>query len=210
MFNFHTHTETKNAICNIDNTCHELLLENYFYSIGNHPWYNNFTTSQIENYIINNNQILSIGECGLDRYSGKLPLDQQIVILKDQIILSEKYKLPLILHVVKCYNEVIYLKKLLKPKQKWIIHGFNKHKLTAQLIENDFFISFGKALLINPGLQNACIKTPLNKIFLETDDEQLDIEKLYTFTAQLKNISVDVLIQQINNNFKKITNGKLA
>jgi len=130
--------------------------------------------------------------------------------LKKQIQLSEELKLPLTLHIVKSFNEIVVLKNQIKPKQKWIIHGFNNYKQTEVLLKNDFYLSFGSGLLSNQKLQNAFKKMPNHKILLETDDSDVKIEKLYTFAADLKSIVLKDLTQLIRINIKMITNGKLA
>jgi len=209
MFNFHTHTNQNNAICNIDRLDFKLN-KNHYYSIGNHPWTNLFTSKSLNSFLIKNNQIIAIGECGIDKVKSNKNLVQQLKILKDQIILSEKFEIPLILHIVKSFNEIIKLKKDLNPKQKWIIHGFNNYKHTDILLENDFYLSFGTAILTNQKLQNQLKTIPLKYIFIETDDSNIEIEKLYTYVAKIKGISCLKLIKQINQNLTIITNGKLA
>ena len=210
MFNFHTHTHQANSICNIDSLIDNKLIEQYYYSIGNHPWYNNYTISEIENLILNHKNIISIGECGIDKLRSNKTITEQIDILTQQVKLSEQLKLPLTLHIVKGFNEIIKLKKDLKPTQNWIIHGFNNYKQGNELLTNGFYLSFGKALLKNTNLQKVFIDCSIQKIVLETDDSDISIEKMYNFAAQLKGISVNELTQHIRQNLNRITNGKLA
>ena len=210
MFNFHTHTDQNNAIVNLDSIPAQQLAVDHYYSFGNHPWHIKFTINEIEQTILNNPQIIAIGECGIDKIKSNTTISEQVIFLKQQIQLSERLRLPLILHIVNGFNEIIKLKKELKPKQDWIIHGFNKHKQTKALLDNGFYLSFGEPLLHNPKLQAALISYPLHKIILETDDSDLSIEKMYNFVADLKKISVIDLIIQIKSNLKTITNGKLA
>ena len=210
MFNFHTHINQSNAIVNIDSLSTIEFNLNHYYAFGNHPWYIQFTIDEIEKTIRDNPQIIAIGECGVDKLRSNKSLPEQIEHLKQQIELSERLKLPLILHIVNGYNEIIKLKKEYNPTQKWIIHGFNKYKQTKVLLDNDFYLSFGEFVLHNLKLQDALISYPINKIVLETDDSDLSIEKMYTFVADLKKISVSDLILQIKRNLKTITNGKLA
>ncbi|HIP36733.1 MAG TPA: hydrolase TatD [Crocinitomix sp.] len=210
MFNFHTHTQIKDAIINIDDKSLFPLKKRYYYSIGNHPWHNQFTINEIEKFLKNNPQIIAIGECGIDKIKQQLDVETQIEVLKKQIYLSEKFQLPVILHIVKGFNEIIKLKKEIKPKQPWIIHGFNAYKQTQALIDAEFYFSLGKALLTNNKLQHAIALIPLNRIFFETDDKDVEIEKIYTLVANLLNIKIEILIQQINKNLTSIFNGKLV
>ena len=210
MFNFHTHTDQKNAIVNIDSILTTHLYDTHFYSLGNHPWNIQLTAKEIENSIVNNPQIIAIGECGIDKIKSNKSVTEQIEALKQQIELSERIELPLILHIVNGYNEIIKLKKEYNPKQKWVIHGFNKYKQAPALAEDNFYLSFGKSLFQNQHLQNALINYPLSKIVLETDESEINIKKMYNFVADLKKIEISDLTLQIRQNINTITNGKLA
>ena len=89
-----------------------------------------------------------------------------------------------------------------------IIHGFNKKENIAKdLLKNNFYLSFGKAVLYNLSLQNTLKITPLNKIFLETDNDNFDIRDLYFKAAEIKNISPESLYKQILENLETIQNG---
>lgn len=210
MFNFHTHIKSSDAIINIDSISKLKINPNLLYSIGNHPWSKKEPLDSLQEIINQNPQIIAIGECGIDKTQSQYPLELQIENLKKQIELSEQLKLPLILHIVKGYNEIIKLKKDFRPEQKWIIHGFNNYKQLNPLLKSGFYLSFGKSLLSNISLQNSFERTPTEKIFLETDDSLLEIEKLYNFAASLKKIERELLISTIRENLKIITNGKLV
>jgi len=210
MFNFHTHTNQSNAIINIDSESSIESSLGFCYSFGNHPWNIQHTIHEIEKTIVNNPQIIAIGECGIDKLKSNKPVNEQIEFLKQQIELSERLKLPLILHIVNGYNEIIKLKKEFNPTQKWDIHGFNKYKQTNSLLDTGFYLSFGESLLHNLNLQNAIVNCPINKIVLETDDSVIPIEKMYNFVADLVKIDLHDLKKQIRQNINLITNGKLA
>lgn len=209
MFNFHTHTNQSNAIVNLDSIPTHLESHHY-YSFGNHPWHINFSIKEIEQTLIDHPTIIAIGECGIDKLKSNTSISEQIDHLTQQIRLSERLQLPIILHIVNGYNEIIKLKKEFNPKQTWVIHGFNKYKQTETLINNGFYLSFGESILYNSKLQMTFLNCPLNKIVLETDDSDITIEKMYNFVADLKKISVSDLTSQIKSNLKTITNGKLA
>jgi len=210
MFNFHTHTNQNNAIINIDSVLTTALTPIHYYSFGNHPWNIQHTIHEIEKTIVNNPQIIAIGECGIDKLRSNKSVDEQVVSLKQQIELSERLKLPLILHIVNGYNEIIKLKKEYNPKQKWVIHGFNKYKQIESLKQNGFYLSFGESLLHNSQLQKSLINFPITKIVLETDDSVIPIKKMYNFVAELVKIDLHDLQKQIRQNINLITNGKLA
>lgn len=144
----------------------------------------------------------AIGEVGLDKVCST-PWDIQEAAFQYSIAESERVQKPLIIHSVKAYNEIIQVKKLRKPAQVWIFHGFNKHPDTARmLLREDCFLSFGAALL-QPGnhATQALQQTPADRFFLETDDaEQIDIAAIYEKAAALRGISLLQLKEQIAQN----------
>ena len=136
-----------------------------------------FAINEMEDVLLNNKNIIAIGECGIDKLRSNASIDEQIMIFKQQVELSEKHELPMILHVVKGFDDLIKLKKLLKPKQSWVIHGFNKYNLTEQLINHGFHLSFGGALLKNDKLQEAFSEVPMDKYFLKLMMQILKLKK---------------------------------
>ena len=106
---------------------------------------------------------------------------------------------------MKAYNELIEIKRSLKPIQPWVIHGFRKTNLLNTLLKEDFYISVGSAIIHDRKLQ-ASIKTiPNNRLFLETDNDlNHNIEEVYQKVAFLKEISLLALKTIISNNFKTV------
>jgi len=151
-----------------------------------------------------NKRIIAIGECGLDKLCNK-PLDLQLEIFNEQVKISENYRLPLIIHCVKAFNEIIEIRKKVTPKQKWIIHGFTgKLQLAQQLIKHDILLSFGPALIQNrPSLNNTFKNISPNCFFLETDDKKIPIEKIYSKAAELRNFSIEQLKKNQSSIFRK-------
>lgn len=147
----------------------------------------------------------AIGECGLD---GLVSVDMKIqenVFLK-QIQLANEIKKPLIVHCVRKFYEVIPFRK--KSEQAMIIHGFNKKQSVADdLLKNNFYLSFGKAVLYHLSLQNTLKTVPLDKLFLETDNDNFEIKELYQKVSEIKKISIEQLQQQIIENLDTIKNG---
>ena len=89
-----------------------------------------------------------------------------------------------------------------------LIHGFSKNKQVAkELIDNGFYISFGKYLLRNPELETVFQSIPNDRFFLETDTVEEGIEVVYDLAAQYKNCNLDELQQQIKSNFATVFRG---
>lgn len=202
-FDFHHHQMGKNGIYN--SSLNEQIPDSYF-SIGMHPkdiskeWKPAF--EKIKQQSLHQN-CLAIGECGLDSLV-ETPSDWQEKVFMAHILWANEIKKPLIIHCVRRYYEVISFSK--NAEVPMVIHGFNKNENTAlDLLKKDFYLSFGKAVLHNLSLQKIIQKIPINKMFLETDNTDFDIETLYQKVADLKNISEDKLQEQILENLQKIT-----
>ncbi|MDQ1857847.1 TatD family hydrolase [Chryseobacterium sp. WLY505] len=206
FFDFHHH---KNYIINgIYNLNKEENPPGIPYSIGIHPQdidVNNLEQqfSWMKNMMFQN--CFAIGECGLDSLVSVDQKIQEEVFLR-QIKIANEVKKPMIIHCVRKFYEVISFKK--KAEQPMIIHGFNKKRQIAEdLLANNFYLSFGKAVLYNLSLQDILKNTPLNKIFLETDNEDFNIEELYLKVSEIKEMSLEQLNEQILENLHRIKNG---
>ena len=174
----HTHDKSRtDAIINI--YPHEQLIEGAYHSIGIHPWHTIYIdSSTIEklNTLASYPQVVAIGETGIDALKGAL-IEKQIEIFQLHISLSEKHQKPLIIHCVKCFNEIIELKKHFRPTMPWIIHGFRgKPQLAQQLINHGFYISLGEHF--NP-LSAKII--PTNRLLFESDESTLDINTIIEY-----------------------------
>ena len=206
FFDFHHHK--KNISKGIYNLEYGEAPPEFPYSIGIHP--QDIQLESIENQFdwLNSNIIencFAIGECGLD---GLISIEQKIQeqVFKKHIEISNEIKKPLIIHCVRKFYEVISFRKM--ANQPMIIHGFNKKQSIADdLLKNKFYLSFGKAVLYNLSLQNVLKTIPLDKIFLETDNEDFNIEELYIKVSELKGISLERLNEQISENLETIQHG---
>lgn len=209
-FNLHTHRRT------FDSNTLELLNQYPWefdatfpqYSIGIHPWH--IDENRLENDLkiieekLQLKECLALGECGLDKRI-EIPMESQISVFERQIALAEKYQKPLVLHLVAAFQELIEIKKRLNISVPIVIHGFSKNEQVAkQLIDNGFYISFGKYLLRNPELKSVFLSVPDDRFFLETDMIDETIEQVYALAADYKNITLDDLKRKVNDNFTTV------
>ena len=178
------------------------------YSIGIHPWYIVENRVDEDLAIIESKleleNCLAIGECGLDKRV-EIPFDLQINVFERQLILAEEYKKPVIIHCVAAFQEVIEIKKRLEINVPMIIHGFSKNIETAQqLLNNVFYLSFGKYLLRNQELEAVFKAIPDHRFFLETDTIEEGIREFYQLAAKYKNIELEAMQNQVQHNFESI------
>lgn len=89
-----------------------------YYSIGIHPWeVRESNVSQQLSFLqqqLQRKQFVAVGEAGLDKLA-KAPMELQLAVFKEQVKLSEKLGLPLIIHCVKAMEELLGVKKNLAP-----------------------------------------------------------------------------------------------
>lgn len=209
-YNLHTHKFTNNpdVFERVNQYPWEFNENIPSYSIGIHPWFideNRLSTDlQIIEEKLKLSECLALGECGLDKRI-EVPMQLQIEVFEKQIALAEKYQKPLVLHLVAAFDELIEIKKRLNISVPIIIHGFSKsEQLAKQLINNGFYLSFGKYLLRNSEMETVFKSIPNDKFFLETDTIEETLEEVYQKAALCKNISVEELLSKILNNWKTV------
>ena len=191
---------------------HEFALRSYdlnelgesprgYFSVGCHPWFSVYDESL--GRLAAQENCLAIGECGLDKLRGP-SLEIQTTSLEAQIQLSEQLGKPMILHVVKTYNEIIALRKKHLPKQPWVIHGFNKSaELAKALTDAGFYFSFGSALAQEHN-RRVLASIPDGFILAETDEGSMPIGQVYKHMAEASGITVEKLERLISRNFKNV------
>src|SRR5690606_35140726 len=184
--NIHTHntfecSEEEFSIPNV------IISKNYLTtspcSLGIHPWHvESSTSAQIDalHEFGKKNNVLAIGECGLDKLCDTEWLLQEEVF-KKQIRFANTIRKPLIIHCVKAHQECLEILKTEKITVPVIFHGFEKNIILAkQIISAGYYLSLGPSLL--QGKKNELIRElPLDNIFLETDDRSAKIIDVYTY-----------------------------
>lgn len=209
FINIHTHTErniveahTNLRIFNIAQPQFPTLrtLPEQYISAGIHPWFltaeNAEKDLEILSENIDNQKLVAIGEAGLDRLKGA-DLALQIHVLNAQINLAHAANLPIIIHCVKAYNELIEVFRKYPPSVSTakIVHGYNQNAhIHTLLLKHNFCLSLGAALIAeSPNAVYALKNTPPNRLFLETDTADIHIEEVYKKAATLLDIDINYL-----------------
>lgn len=220
FLDLHTHSLTSDPkikkVFNLDITASILGedLEHFFgenesVSVGIHPWSVSeelfFEQLEILEYLAADSRVKAIGEIGLDKLKGPDLKLQEEVFLK-QIRVAEAVKKPILVHCVKSFNELIAIKKVVRPKVPMIIHGFNrKVDLAKELTQKGFYLSFGRALLESDLVKEALKSIPLEQIFFETDDNKvLIVSEVYETGADILKIDIEVLKDKIYQNYLEL------
>ena len=210
----HTHIDNQSVIRIVDDFSEKILRTE-----GIHPWeVCHFDCSEAEwrnpyfsdafkekGFLDKLEMTAAIGEVGLDKVH-KETFEKQIEVFEEMIRLSESYVKPMIVHCVRAYSEIIEIRKKMKAKMPWVIHGFSSSVETMrQLLRYDMYISLGDVLYRNENLAIKILKDiPLERLFLETDVSGRDIRDVYAKAAELMGCGVDFLCKQIFENYGRL------
>ena len=164
-------------------------------SIGVHPWHIDDASGKeldiLESIALNNN-IVAIGETGIDLIKSSIPLYRQLLVFKRHIDISEKARKPLIIHNVKAHDIIIGLQKEVKPQMPWIIHGFrNKPSVAKMLTDAGMYLSFGEHFNAD-----TIKSTPTDRILVETDESDLTITEIIDLLTAASGINIKEIAQQ--------------
>jgi TatD DNase family protein len=179
----------------------DLIQPSNYYSIGVHPWHVDAKSMEYVYEYASLPAIVAIGETGLDKLSAKdeygFRLQQEL--FSAHAALSEEVQKPLIIHCVKAWEELLYIRKTIQPAIPWIIHGFRgKDPLASQLINAGLYLSFGK-YYHKEALKVAWQK---ERLLTETETENADIRNIYKQIANDLDISKEDLSEEIARFFK--------
>lgn len=174
-----------------------------YLSVGIHPWYLTEAnwSAQWEwlSAAVHDERVVAVGEAGLDKITGA-SFALQCMAFRRVALLADAMQLPLLIHAVKASNEIIELKKALKPRTPWIIHGFRgKPALAQAYLRQGIYLSFGEKY------QEAALRVaPPERLLMETDESPADIRALYLQAAKVLDISPESLREQVQQNVDRL------
>lgn len=180
--------------------------------VGLHPW--NVEQIPIEKFLpllkqyLSHPKFFALGEIGLDKVSDT-DYKLQMKAFTEQLQLAVYLKIPrIIIHSVKAHSDILQKLKESKYQGKILIHDFYANIETAtQYLKHDCYFSFGKKLFTNSNAQDVIQKIPLERIFLETDDQlDFNIFDIYDQASSLLKLAKDQLIQKLYSNYQLFSN----
>ena len=144
----------------------------YKIGFGIHPWYVTPDTNvnslllhlraNVEKY-----QPDCIGEIGLDYIKPSPDIQNELFIR--QLQLAAEFNLPVILHCVHAYNEVLKAIKDLNIK-RGIIHGFNANSSIAEaFMRQGFFLGIGSLITRTSKIKSCLPSLPPEYLVMESD-----------------------------------------
>jgi len=193
---------------------------------GIHPHesekYKNINSDYLVNVVKKNQNIVGIGETGLDFYYNHSDKNSQIILFKEHIKAALKLDIPLIVHTRSAEKETYEILKndTKSTKAKILIHCFTgSYEFAKRLLDINCYISFSGIITFNNSkeLANTASKIPLEKILIETDspflaphpfrgksNEPSYIEYTAMKLAELKKSNLENINSITSNNFNKL------
>lgn len=176
---------------------------NYNVCCGIHPWFVTPNwTNQLEQlaHIAKQNNVVAIGECGLDYLK---PIDRtlQQLAFEAQVKLAIELQKPLLLHIVKAWHDLPpFLSAANTPV---ILHGYHGNpEQTKQLLKYTTLFSIGTRQLHNPEkLKQLLQHIPLERLLFETDTHRIGLPSLFAQAAAIYGLDEVVLRKQVFRNF---------
>lgn len=179
--------------------------------------------------LVQENEIVGIGECGLDIYLGTVPTDEseikrQIELFEFQIDVAKKTNLPLIIH---CRNGWDRIFEIIDRKNinKGVFHCWTGGLEDAKkAIDRGFLIAFGGIVTFKNAGEIATVakKVDLENVVLETDspflapgelrgqrNEPKNVRIVAEFIARLKGVEEKEVEEVTTNNAIKLFGLKL-
>lgn len=207
-----------------EDICNKYQNLQLFKSFGIHPYFINSSTSEelliAWESLIQKNNFLAIGETGLDlRKEFKNSEKVQLDYFKKHIELANNKNKALILHLVRCHHQSLKILKSNQPKRGFIYHSFNAPKdITREYLKFDCYFSIGGAITFEShNIIESLNIIPLDRILIESDspdqapkdwpdklNSPLSILRIAEIIAKHKNISTNILWEQVKQNFLRL------
>ncbi len=169
-----------NVASSVEGSLHSVELArkfNWIYaSIGVHPHYAKDVCGKIPVQLlalVKNDNVVAVGEVGLDYYRDLSPRPLQQSLFKAFIALAQEKGLPLIIHSRDAHEDTMsVLKDSMKSKARGVVHCFSAGKeYLDEYLRMGFYISFTGNLTFknNTKLRSLAKGVPLERLLLETD-----------------------------------------
>ncbi len=210
-----------NCGCDLKSSLESIALSEkygYFYcALGVHP--SNITLQsydELKKIMVHygHRKCVAIGEIGLEYHYDFIPKSVQLDIFEEQLILSKKLNLPVIVHDRDAHEDTMRLLKKYRPTG--VVHCFSGSvEMAKEVIKLGMYIGLGGAVTFKNARKPLEVAeyVPLDRLLLETDCPYMtpvphrgerNSSDMIEFTAEkiaeVKNIDVQQLIDITNQN----------
>ena len=170
-------------------------------------------------------ELVAIGEIGLDYYWDKTFKTEQQEVLRRQLLLARELDLPVILHNREATEDILSIVKEIVNRQssnrqlKGVFHCFNGSRETEEeILKMGFYIGIGGVLTFkNSKLAEKLDVVPMDRLLLETDapymapvphrgerNESRFMIHVVERLAQVYNCTLEMVIMATNSNAKQL------
>lgn len=145
----------------------------------------------------------AVGEIGLDKACG-VDFEMQQALFAKQLELAERFEKPVVLHCVRAFEEVMTLLER-HTLRAVLFHGFiGSREQASRAVKKGYYLSFGARTEGSNKTIEALRATPLERLFVETDEADTTIEAMYLTIARLRGTEVEKLEEATAENYKRI------
>jgi TatD DNase family protein len=187
--------------------------------IGLHPWLvtPEFAGAQLREQLLNlisSDRPDFIGETGLDKLRPNFELQQHVLAL--QLTLAQEFELPVVLHCVRAYNELLSLLAS-HPICSGLVHAFNStSQMAAQLQQHKCRVGVGSLVLNQKSIvRKALDQISVEQIVIESDAPYMpaagkasssytDCISYAQEVATIKHLDLEQLASIANHNFTQL------
>ena len=195
---------------------------NIYLTLGYHPdCADSYTLEDLillaKQIIENKDKLLAVGEIGLDYHYTKENKDKQKELFIKQILLANKYNLPIVIHSRDAVKDTLDILK--NYKSFGVIHCFSESKEVAnEYIKLGYKLGIGGVLTFkNSNLKDVIKDIPLENLVLETDspflspirgsvNEPKNIKLIAECLANVKNTTISEIANKTTDNVCKTFN----
>lgn len=176
---------------------------NLLVTIGIHPWSaEGICPSSIVD-MLQDVEFVAIGEIGLD-FSKDINRERQLECFEEQLEFAVKRDVPVVLHCVKAFEEIMQLLKKYRV-EKVVFHSFIGSVVQLNIAtSHGYYISISPMTLLSSRTVKAIMQVDMDYVFMETDNSGVKIDRVYDDVAKLLNISVMQLKHTVYNNYLKL------
>lgn len=145
-----------------------------------------------------------VGETGLD-YACKVNRQAQERLFREHLQAAERLRKPVVLHVVRAFEPAMSI--LADYAIKGVVfHGFIGSEQQANAaLRRGYYLSYGSRSLASQRTLRALLATPLDRLFIETDDDpDTELSELYAAVAEIKGTTLVELCRQMMLNYREV------
>jgi len=193
-------------------------------SVGFHPHDASAMSDSLENKIRQlaqeEDKLIAIGEIGLDYHYLYCPVEVQQRVFRQQLMLAEELNLPVVMHSREAEADTLNILKENPVKSLGVAHSFtSSFEMARTLVEMGWYLGINGIVTFKNAedLREVVRWLPLEKLLLETDSPFLTpvpfrgkpnkpahIPVIATFIAELRDISLQELAEQTNENAQRL------